>query len=320
MELIPFPLPTGDFPDELRTCSVHRTTITLPLHKAIVDGATTNGSSRSLIGFCGPNDSQCGCAAEILQWSSETGELLYSGDFLFQVQHIERSAPFRVAQISRLESTASSAVQGATSDTISYQENLLIQELLDSMATYAEQMVQSYENMSPLEESLVESTSNSVLDRLEMTQELAAIVAILRSSLEQWPPSSLPYLAVDLTSTNNEQRWKLLSCASLSDQIELARSILVDALPEVASSKPAQELQVGTPQLPRWASTIRKGVELEYFWNEEYEWCRGVVVEDPVFIVDEWILTVHFDDDDSTHRLPLSADEAARWRPAPSFG
>ena len=55
---------------------------------------------------------------------------------------------------------------------------------------------------------------------------------------------------------------------------------------------------------------------IEYYWNEECEWCRGEVVDDPVLVVDELILTVRFFDDGSIQRLPFSGDEKARWRPA----
>ena len=81
----------------------------------------------------------------------------------------------------------------------------------------------------------------------------------------------------------------------------------------------SQNLNVGTPKLPSWSKKIKKGTILEYFWNEDYGWCRGQVIEDPLRIVpDEIVLTMHFPDDDSTHRLPFSADEKVRWRPPSS--
>ena len=60
-----------------------------------------------------------------------------------------------------------------------------------------------------------------------------------------------------------------------------------------------RDLKVGQPELPPWAKNIRKGMVVEYFWNEEYEWCEGTVIEDPVQIADELILTLHFEDDDN---------------------
>jgi hypothetical protein len=104
-----------------------------------------------------------------------------------------------------------------------------------------------------------------------------------------------------------------------------------------------QDLQVGQPSLPPWASAIRKGMRLEYFWNEDYNWCGGTVLDEPVWVVDEYLLTIQFEDGE-IHRLPFSAgtsptdytawspssihslaltsvvsslaDEKVRWRPA----
>lgn len=74
-------------------------------------------------------------------------------------------------------------------------------------------------------------------------------------------------------------------------------------------------LRVGQPTLPPWASSIRKGARIEYYWNEEWDWCAGTVVEDPFWIVDEYILTIEFEDGE-IHKLPFDANEKARWRPA----
>jgi hypothetical protein len=75
-----------------------------------------------------------------------------------------------------------------------------------------------------------------------------------------------------------------------------------------------KDLKVGVPLLPPWAKQIKRGTRIEYFWNEEYGWCGGEVIEDPVRIVDEILLTIRFDDGE-THRLPLAAEDKVRWRP-----
>jgi len=76
-----------------------------------------------------------------------------------------------------------------------------------------------------------------------------------------------------------------------------------------------QDLLVGEPTLPSWAKYIKAGTMIEYYWNDEYGWCRGRVVDKPVQILDEVIVTVCFDDGE-THRLPFRGDEKVRWRPA----
>lgn len=77
-----------------------------------------------------------------------------------------------------------------------------------------------------------------------------------------------------------------------------------------------KECKVGTPQLPPWANQIKNGVRVEYFWNEVEGWCAGTVVEDPIKVIDEIIISVKFDDDGSIHKLPLRGEDKARWRPA----
>jgi hypothetical protein len=73
--------------------------------------------------------------------------------------------------------------------------------------------------------------------------------------------------------------------------------------------------QVGTPELPPWSKQITKGMKISYYWNEEWEWCDAEVIEDPVMIVDELIVTVRFEDGE-VHKLPFHPEEKARWRPA----
>jgi len=76
-----------------------------------------------------------------------------------------------------------------------------------------------------------------------------------------------------------------------------------------------QDLLVGEPTLPSWAKQIKIGTMIEYYWNDEYGWCRGRVMDKPIQILDELIVTVRFDDGE-IHRLPFRGDEKARWKPA----
>ena len=338
-----FPLPSGNFPEELRTCSIHSATVTLPLHKAVLDAAVAAASRR--VGFCCCGGHTTGCVAEIVRWDSTRGELLYRGDYLFRSTDVVTTIPFRTATVEAVETllAAEAPADGGTAsgcvrEELSYKDNVVLQEMLDHLTAYTDQAVSSLsrseEDMSPLEASLQQPPGVDPADQNTMAEERAAIVTILRSSLELFSPATIPFLAVDLLSqqdVSNADRLSLLRCQTVSERIQTANTILQQIQASATSSSRTTaaavtapivdtDLQVGPPQLPVWANRITKGSELEYFWNEEYEWCRGVVVEDPVWIVDEWILTVHFDDDDSTHRLPLTADDKARWRPASSFG
>ena len=103
-----------------------------------------------------------------------------------------------------------------------------------------------------------------------------------------------------------------------SDFDDMTNSELVDT-PSTRTIEAAEEarkdLKVGIPTLPPWANQIQNGIRIEYFWNEEEGWCAGTVEGDPIKIMDEIIITVKFDDDNSVHRLPLRGEDKARWRP-----
>lgn len=75
-----------------------------------------------------------------------------------------------------------------------------------------------------------------------------------------------------------------------------------------------KDLKVGKPELPPWASRIKKGMDLEYYWNDEFGWCPGTVL-DVVKVLDEVIITFEFEADGEVHKLPVTAEEKIRWRP-----
>lgn len=76
-----------------------------------------------------------------------------------------------------------------------------------------------------------------------------------------------------------------------------------------------QQLTVGEPQLPPWTRQIGIGTQLEYFWNEEYEWCLCEVLEKQQITDYELLVTVKFELDGTTHTLPINGDDKIRWRP-----
>jgi len=82
----------------------------------------------------------------------------------------------------------------------------------------------------------------------------------------------------------------------------------------VSDGGDAKDLKVGTPSLPPWASSLKKGLRVEYYWNDLEGWCGGVITNDPVRIVNEIILEITFDDGE-VHRIPFLPEEKVRWRP-----
>eukprot|EP00977_Amphora_coffeiformis_P020032 scaffold7808_cov184-Amphora_coffeaeformis.AAC.11 len=139
-------------------------------------------------------------------------------------------------------------------------------------------------------------------------------------------------MAAEMANLGNDVRRQILKTTSGKERLQIVLKHLEDTVGMVRARKVAntiteqvtgesatdpKDLQVGQPALPPWASAIRKGMRIEYYWNEEWDWCVGTVVEDPVWIVNEYILTIQFEDGE-IHKLPFEADEKARWRPARS--
>jgi hypothetical protein len=192
-----------------------------------------------------------------------------------------------------------------------------------------------------LEESILEAAQHLQLQQQRARQvarhdaeERAAVldvfqVALVDSSFAtaQERYRATAFLAAELCDLDNVARHALLLDISAVRRLRLAcqcaeqaaahrRARTLAASITDRTSEAAKDLRVGAPSLPPWARQLRRGVQVEYFWNEEHGWCRGTVVDDPVPVASELIVTVHFDDDGTTHRLPLSPDDKARWRPA----
>lgn len=231
-----------------------------------------------------------------------------------------------------------------------------MQFVIDRMMENAIQS--SNQPLTPLEESILQDNGmihqqqQVMNDIRETAQEYNSMWNIFRSSLVDMTPSeryyAVPFMAAEichfpnavrrqmLVTTNPIERLRL-ACRAATAEVTAAASASTRSTiqnPVVSTSMDgtagntvshsgvvamSQNLNVGTPKLPSWSQKIKKGTILEYYWNEDYGWCRGQVIEDPLRIVpDEIVLTMHFPDDDSTHRLPFSADEKVRWRPPSS--
>lgn len=167
---------------------------------------------------------------------------------------------------------------------------------------------------------------SSLLDIASDERERLFAVAMMAGELANLPPDVRVRM---LTTQNGTERLRLVlrelaSILSLDSARRMTKSLSLgngsDQVPTDAASlmeaeEARKELQVGSPSLPLWASQIKKGVGIEYWWDEAEGWCAGTVLDDPLKVIDELIITVKFDDDGSTHRIPLKGDEKARWRP-----
>jgi hypothetical protein len=101
----------------------------------------------------------------------------------------------------------------------------------------------------------------------------------------------------------------------LDEVVGMARARKMALAITEKSNEDDRDLKVGAPQLPPWAKSIVKGTKLEYFWSEKDGWFSGVVIEVPVMVLDELLITVRFSDGE-VQKLPFTGDEKVRWRPA----
>ncbi|KAL7471412.1 hypothetical protein ACHAXS_012760 [Conticribra weissflogii] len=210
----------------------------------------------------------------------------------------------------------------------------LEQSILENAPSSAP-MAQAIQGKFEAEERMAvfEAFTASLLDIAPDERDRVFAVAMMAGELVNLP-SELRVKMIKTVDGVARLRWvlrELSSIVAMDSALRIAKSISLgdtntkkgsdssvvgtDCTSLKAAEDSKKELKVGTPQLPSWADQIQMGVRVEYFWNEIEGWCAGTVVEDPIKIVDEMVVTVKFDDDGSIHRLPFRGDEKARWRP-----
>jgi len=211
----------------------------------------------------------------------------------------------------------------------------LIPRTLQAMKAIVDQKISTKpKSLSPLEQAILKDSGVNMNTRnmeRDQAEEMAAVFDIFISSLFDIAPSRIERLyvvaimATEFAGLDNDVRKNVLT---MVDGVARLRIVLKEAEKRISmvqakkiteeiveqNDEGSKDLQVGSPSLPPWVKSIKKGTKLEYFWNEIEGWCKGVVVEDPVMVVDEMIVLVLFDDG-YTHKLPFQGDEKARWRP-----
>ena len=295
-----------------------------------------------------------GCAAEVLIQAarrdatdeSEVGmdapiAVLYRGCYRFVVREVSKTIPYPVAIVDELvdDDDPSSIVEGIEEleDYVNLSVGELNQRIMRGLKTLIDQKIHDAANsqVSPLEQSILESASMFMPDKAsqeDQAEEAAAVFDVFSSSLMDIAPTrkeqsyAIAMMAAEIASFSNEMRTKIIAMTNYLVRLQLVCKEIEEILGmkqarRVATSITAEDdeaskdLKVGPPTLPRWASQIRKGTRVEYYWNDEWEWSPGEVVEEPVKIMNELLLNVRFDVDDEVHTLPLNPDEKVRWRP-----
>lgn len=214
--------------------------------------------------------------------------------------------------------------------------NAIIKELFQTVQSYVDQKVEETSNqqVTLLEQSILEDTGliNPVTAELNRAQQVAATWISFRTSLFDISPLpndmyfAAAMMAAEVVNINNPVRRKMLTMVDGVERLRYVLREVKDTAGMARARKVAQEitettdeddkdLQVGKPELPPWSRQITKGMKVQYYWNEEWEWCDAEVIEDPVMIVDELLVTLRFEDGE-VHKLPFDPGEKARWRPA----
>ena len=183
---------------------------------------------------------------------------------------------------------------------------------------------------TPLEDMILESKGLAAPSQTKsMSEELAAVFDVFRMELVEISDRTLRcfaigMMAVEIAELEYEQRKDALVAMNgcdrlrtvlqkMESQISMARAKkLAEQL--TSTDEDDQVLQVGKPSMPPWLKSIKTGTRLEYFWNEDIGWCTGTVLE-RLDLGDEILLSIKFDDDGTTHRIPFTAEEKVRWRP-----
>jgi hypothetical protein len=212
--------------------------------------------------------------------------------------------------------------------------NRRIMQGLKSFIDYKIHQAKNANAISPLEMSIVEGTGLMLPDpaaQSDQAEEMAAVFDVFGSSLADIAPTpteqsfAIAMMAAEICQFDNEMRSQMLQMTDGVARLKLVCHKVEETVGRNQAMKITQELtepeedekelQVGAPQLPAWAAQIKKGMRVDYYWNDEWEWASGEVVQDPVKIMDEYLINVKFDADGEVHTLPLNPDDKVRWRP-----
>jgi hypothetical protein len=220
----------------------------------------------------------------------------------------------------------------------------LIQRTMRGIQAVVNQKLQAAKDKvrSPLEQAILEmedtddnNANANMVDTAAVEQaqaeEMVAVWEVFQSSLvDDIAPDgrqfAIAIMAAELASFSNDLRQELLVCRNRQERLRMVLKHLDDVVGMAQARKMAsqitekldnddRDLKVGPPQLPPWAKSIVKGTKVEYFWSEKDGWFGGVVIEVPVMVLDELLITVRFNDGE-VQKLPFTGDEKVRWRPA----
>ena len=256
-------------------------------------------------------------------------QVLESLEKILQIRFDESSKPLSPLEQSILESASSTApMETAITRTFDAEERLaVLQTFVSSLFDITPDERDRYYAIAMITGELATFSSDLRIKMLTTTDGLERLRVVLRELNSVLSLDAAKRVTKSISLGVYDEKKEDISdpipdydgIGSINDDfieiggIDSARAPSFDSIE--AAEDNLKELKVGIPTLPPWANQIRNGIRVEYFWNEDEGWCAGTVVDDPVKIMDEIIITVEFDDDGSIHRLPLRGEDKARWRP-----
>lgn len=279
--------------------------------------------------------------------------VLCRGTYRFIVREIKQSCPFPIAVVDELADdlrwmeTSFDTKQHTTEndeddnddhDYTQLSPMELVQRTMQAMQAHVEQQLEmSVHEMSPMERSLVENNEGNFSAQRSAALEMATVWDVFQQYLLDLCPSpmercfTIGFMAAEMANLPNNLRSKILRTTNGLERLRIvlqelettvgmtrARKMAHSITHPVNEGETARQDNIADNQpsaFPAWVSrTLKQGVRVEYFWDDEVEWRKGTVVDDPVFVVTEYVMTIKFDDSHEVHKLAVEPREKERWR------
>mmetsp|Transcript_25789 Transcript_25789/g.29488 ORF Transcript_25789/g.29488 Transcript_25789/m.29488 type:complete len:469 (-) Transcript_25789:8-1414(-) len=262
--------------------------------------------------------------------------LLCRGSFRFVVKEVIQTIPYPVAIVDEWCDDDVLEQPKSKRDLSDSSSEVLCQQILSGLHAFVKQKVK--ESLRQRKKD-IENSDIGYTDENEMTttihkriysKEISDVLfafhgflienqSILSITEKQY---AIAFFAAELIGVDNEIRKKLLKA---NKGIERLKIISNEVNKVVSTQRMVQSIVANDDDhyeiysddfesLPAWSKNIKKGMVVEYFWDEDFGWRECTVVNDPIPILNELLITVHFEDDQSTRKLPFRIDDKKRWR------
>jgi len=347
------PLPSSHLPDEASTLNLYAYNLTGSSYERLLEKVgSSNVPEFGMIVTSGTDLSDdsgyvgaVGCAVQIIALASKS-EVLTKGIYRFIVKEVIQSFPYTIAVVDEFvdrddiieeEIFYSDFEQDLDPSLDNDQQDEIYPNAPPSqLLSYCVQAMESYMEMkldepplTPLQISILEDNAISPASVEASTEEKMAVLQIFLSDVLPETISPLirnfavAMLTAEIAQLDNNLRRSILETRDGIYRMKLVLKAISTKLSQASAEKmtqnlsketSSQDLEVGVPTEPSWVARVKKGQRLEYYWNEECDWCPATVIEVNK-ILHEYIFTLKFDIDGEIHKIPFSPEDKVRWRP-----